>query len=553
MNTKQNNTYTKRFAGKNAQQRIIRLWIPAISILILVVCLALSFHIRAFNSDDVAWQNALISWRPFQGHTLYWSPDTWVLKIPIYLIVEHIFGLTRRAVFVEAAIFSVANFILFYYSAVYFLKKITGKVEPISVIPLVWLASFGFTFTRLFLNTNLRSIEIGLSFLLFMLVVKLYNRDFDNLRFAWKIFITVITCLSIGLLIYNDPYFLYFTVIPITIYSAVIFFTNPYYRKLVIFFMAAILTSLISWKIFSKVGSIAGIKILPQQVMFVSFDHLFAQIALSIQSILMVFGADFTGRAALNIVTIGFLANLSLLLIVISAIWRQAKFNLSDMKNRISEAQLWKSFFSFTPVFIIIIYCLSSIATANTYRYLVLLPFFAVIILCIRISEASEYVQKVITFIVLSGVLINIGTCFVMEFRPSIVGEGVNKANSQNYELISILSKNSLKKGYSQYWEGNINSYLSMGSVNILPTVCLNGMEQQFTWMINSALYQSHVKRSFYVIEDDPAASTPQCELDKLRIQFGAPQQVLLTSNTMILVYNYDIGTKLLPGTLFGK
>src|ERR1035441_10405119 len=95
-----------------------------ICIAILLVTLAATYHLRPYTSDDVIWQNALLSWRPFHG-SVYFGDGTasYIAKVPIYWILSHFLSPGRRVLLAAGVTFSVGNFILLYWSSIYFLKK----------------------------------------------------------------------------------------------------------------------------------------------------------------------------------------------------------------------------------------------------------------------------------------------------------------------------------------------------------------------------------------------------------------------------------------------
>lgn len=529
------NNYVRRYVTKYT--------IFLASIFLLIVSLFLAYHIRSFNSDDVAWQNALMTWRPFSGHPLYWSPDTWVLKIPVYLLVEKFLGHTRRAVFVEAAMFSMANFTLFFFSSLYFLKKIWPNHNALDLLPFLWLSSFGLYFTTLFLNTNLRSIEIGLSFVLFMLVAKLFYGEFDKLKREKAIAYFILASFCVGILIYNDPYFLYFSVLPITILSVFYYLINESRRKRVYAFMLFLITSLLFWKIIAKIGLSAGIHVVPQQVQFVAFENLFPQIASTLQSVLTIFGADFTGRAVLNLITFTILLNFVILIYIISVIYKTYRNNIIVIK-KFELSRLLKLFFVLCPVFILIVYLSSSLATPGTYRYLVLLPFFGVIIAVLGLQDLNVKIRNTIYFILIFSAAFNVGySIYYSSGKNSIIsGYSINRANNANFNLIHTLEEYGLNKGYSQYWEGNINTYLSNGRLSVLPVMCPNKFNTRFNWMINGSKFNDNSINSFMLVDNAPLMSTPQCTYPQILSQFGEPKKIVISGSTNIYIYNYDIG-----------
>jgi hypothetical protein len=516
--------------------------IALISIFFIVVTVVLTYHIRPFNSDDVSWQTALLSWRPFTGHVLYWSPDTWIIKLPFFIFLGHFFEPGRRLLLLESLTFAVINFILFYVATLYFLKKMKVKINKLTLLPVIWLSSFGFLFVRLFLNTNLRNIEIGLSFILFMVVAKIYYGEIRPFKTTLSSFITTVACFIVGTLIYNDPFFLYFTLAPIVFLCAFLLINKVEERKKLLSIIGMVLLSFVFFEIVAKICYRAGIHPLGQNIQFAQFSQVFPQVATTIQATMTIFGSDFTGRSVINLITVGFVLNFVLVAFVIRFLFKD--FWKTSLNN--DNPNLWKKFFSFLSLFILAVYTFSSLdVNLGTYRYLILLPFIFVILLITNVNGLPKSNRMLINFVLCACIIFNLSITLSAMKDPGIFGNA-NVRNVDNFVLIDSLEKHGLTKGYGQYWDANINSYLSKGSLTILPAVCINNTEQRFDWMINSALFSKHENnKTFFIYDRDFANSTPECSISEIEKQLGKPMQSYNISNETVFIYNYDISSKI--------
>jgi hypothetical protein len=120
------------------------------------------------------------TWSAFKEHVAYMgAKDNFLTNVPFFVLLGRIFPISRTTLFIEPSIFAAINFILFYIAGLYFLKRCSINISYYSLMPFVWLSSFGSGFDQLFLNTDWRDFEADVSFIVFMLAAKIY---FDNIR-----------------------------------------------------------------------------------------------------------------------------------------------------------------------------------------------------------------------------------------------------------------------------------------------------------------------------------------------------------------------------------
>lgn len=537
---------TMKVSSRLSNKRWLIPGVFLVSLLFLLANLFFAYHIRPFNSDDVTWQNALLTWRPFRGQVFYLSPDTWIIKYPFFAIFSHLFSPGRKVLGVEAAILAVINISLFFWAAIYFIRKLGGRINLVVLLPLVWLCSFGINLSQLWLNTNLRNIEIGLSSVLLMLVAKVYDGELKPFKSTLSICSSLVVCVLAGLMIYNDPFFLYFTVVPLVALFVFLFFKNAIDKRLLWLFFGGTFISLLSWKVFAHIGYGAHIYLANQPPQFISYQNLYTQIGTAIQALLKIFSADFTGLLATSHAAIVALLNFLLLAITVGLVIKYfASTRSLEATGRSQKLpfSLWRNFFAFTMVAIFGIYILSGlVGDLGTYRYLILLPFFAVILLPVWISRLGRRNQLIVGAILALSILANMVTNFDSARNVSLA-MAPNKANAQNAELIKSLEKHNLHLGFGQYWDGNINSYLSNNKVQILPVICDAGQTVQFNWLVNGNLYNNSTpQKTFIVMDANPPVWPALCNTQAMSQQFGPPAYSFqVNSAYTVLVYNYNI------------
>ncbi|HET9174012.1 MAG TPA: hypothetical protein VFN56_01880 [Candidatus Saccharimonadales bacterium] len=531
-------TPPRQFVQRAFNNRLIRPWI-----VVLMACVALILfnlyiaqHFIAYTSDDVSWQTILLTWSPFNGHKLYLGgSDNYIIRAPLLALLVHILGPTRRALFIESYILELGNFVLFFTAVMYFLRKVRAKLTYSNMLPLIWLASFGLTFATLFLNSNLRSFEIGMSFLFFALVNELLTRT-ARLKFKQWVLL-VVSSLSAGVLIFNDPYFLYFTVIPIgLLFLFLALYKRIPIQKLLVIVMWCILALLFAITI-SKLVSLMGIVIpYADPLEFVAYSGLFSNITLALHGLLLIFSADFFGQKVFGISAVSAIINL---LIVGFSLWL-LRMSSKARRDNDEPTTLWILYFGFIAALVITVYVVSTLAIDITsYRYFVMLVFAFVALLVLAGSKLVHRQRLVLNGLLILAILGNVCASIAEAHRLQHTPMD-SRANSVNYSLISSIQEMGLTKGYGSYWNGDINTYLSGGKTNFLPVVCQQGKTVPYFWLVDGDNFKRSVSSSFYVI--DPAfPSPPVCTKQQLLSQFGTPSKDVFVAGKEVLVYSYDI------------
>jgi hypothetical protein len=129
----------------------------------------------------------------------------------------------------------------------------------------------------------------------------------------------------------------------------------------------------------------------------------------------------------------------------------------------------------------------------------------------------------------------------MLSFIRSATAARAAAPNAGNYALINEIKKLGLTKGYVNYWDGAINTYLSDGSIKFLPVVCTDhDRTVPYYLLVDSTLYTRRAAKTFYLV--DPTFTMPaNCSERQILAQFGKPQQTVRMHRKTILVYNHDL------------
>ena len=518
-----------------------------LSLFLLTLNIAFIGKLRPFNSDDLYWQQVVQTWRPFSHHTLYLATkDTFVEEAPFFWLMGHLFGSSRRLLMAESGILTLSSFVLFYVSTLYFLRKLKVQLTYPVLLPFAWLASFGYPLVQNYLNSDWRTFEVGLSFLTFLLTAAICNGDFKPRSSVWSKVLSVLSILLIGVVIYSDPYYLIFTIGPIVLFTGLLYLLKRIDRKLVMTVYGGVVLSFLFGKIVGVILQKAGVLVVTDTLSsFVNFDNIVVNIVESLHGMLIVFGADFFGHPTYQFTTFGYLVNAIVLGYILYKAYGILRTPRSDLK-KLSLPQLWMGFFGALVAFVFIIYTSSSLVSVGNYRYFILLVYGAVAFLSLVLAVSrSLNLKLIISTLLVAATLFNIGyTLFgnTIKTQPDVTG---NIDNGLNLEIIRTVEGLGLTKGYASYWQGNVNTYLSGEKVTFLPIICWPAAQTNpFDWLVDGGQYNQPTKQTFYLMDPDWKAP-PTCTLQALTKQFGKPEKTISISDKLLLVYNYDIVTKM--------
>lgn len=516
-----------------------------LSLVLVVVTLYTAQHIRPFVSDDVSWQNILLTWHPFNGHQVdMGAQDNFVINVPLLALMGHFFAPSRTLLFVEAAIFAVINFFLFYVASLYFLKKCKIKPTYAALSPFLWLASFGYEFSQLFLNTAWRDFEPGVSFIYFMLAMKLYYGELGDFR-SWRAKLgLLIASVIAGIFIYSDPYFLYFTVVPIAALFIFLFLAKKLPLRTLILVLGCVVLSLLVRR--AAVSGLArmGLFIPASSANNIHLNELVRGTKYALNDIVVIFSASFSDLRVASLPMVAAILNLALLL----AVGFRLLFRKFKRAGRAAASVTLRHYNLITAFFVavcVIIFAANIVRVPDTYRYFVLFVYAFILIMTLILNTLEGKWRQVFVSVIAVATLANLATSLFVIVPAQAANAIPDKANIPSYEVIAGVERLGLTKGYVNYWDGNINSYLSDGKVEFLPVACSNGKTTKPLYLLDdTTLFGKPAKRTFYMINPDQTYP-PGCSRQKLIDQFGKPQQIAHVLNKTLLIYNYDISSRM--------
>lgn len=513
---------------------------------------------RPYGSDDVAVQVIFQSW----SHGLpLWAvvgPDNFVLKVPFYLVEDILLPHNSRLkLFLLVLLFAAGLFA----ALVAFMRAYIPEKERrasilaagLTFMPLAWY--FGLTalphpsatfidisWVTNFFKLNLRNIELGLALLL-MIPWARYLGGMYQMESRRERVIAAGLAVITGVFFYNDPYFLFVLGGGVGAAMAVLWFTSRLtLRQLAAAAIYGAL-ALISYKVVGRVvGHYHYISAQFGNFGFAPFTDLKQTFLNAGEAIFKMFNADFWGQSLRSPHTKIFAANAVLVALCVTAV----VYAVRQLRRRMDVMRL---LLVCTIVANVAIYCFSQAGTDPLQsRYLMLaivcsLPLLADWLLALsRQRNARRVFCAVLVVAVLCiglNLFVNLRLIQGALLRPQDAPNGVN------YRIIQAARDAHAYKGYADYWDSDINTYLSDRAVVFIPTLCSEGVAGtlvRYNWLYNLPDNQVQSHRTFFLTTRAPFGNSNGYCGDLLDV-LGTPTETIPIDTTYTMyVYDTDIG-----------
>ena len=512
---------------------------PAVLVLVLALLCRITtlFFVQrtwAYSSDDVSWQTILFTWTPLNGHVAYLGvKDNFITNMPFLALLSLLLRPGRTELFIESALFTSINFILFYTAGLYFLRKCRVKISYVSLLPFLWLAIVGKSFGQLFLNTNWRDFEAGVAFVYLMLVAKAYYGEVRPLKSTPSRLLISVTVVIAGVFVYSDPYFFYFTLLPIIVFFAVLGYRSEARRRRALMISFFGLSSIAVAQIITYLVLVMGIRMPPGEGLGLAGPRVVLHnIRLAGSSLLTIFGAGLPKAHDAIVVDLARTCNL----IVVGFVIYLLVISIFGVRKKLDERSIWSGFLALLCLWVLAAYVVSNaVVDTESYRYLLILIFAAMLLVALQAPRLGRVRSFFYLFLVATVVL-----KLVTSYIGNIPVTGAEDPNAANYTLIQKVKGLGLQKGYGNYWDADINTYFSDNEVQFLPVSCVNGRTVPLYLLVDSAEFYRPATWSFMVIDPDTAGPSI-CTKQQILKQFGNPKEVVPLSPKTILVYDHDI------------
>ena len=495
-----------------------------------------------FSSDLVAQQTILHNWQIgfLQGATT--GDDTWLIKWPLYILtnnltvspqVRHLIN-TLMVLWVTAiGLFCVATYLIY---QLFGSTKRRWFAMGVTAVFLASLPDITFEFLRW---PNSRNVELPIFLgLLIVLFLSEHKKWFS--KRSWQKVVGIIV--TSGLLFVDDPLMMYMTVLPLLLLLSLRYVLGGeglvktlkgggllaasvvvmYALRLALF----ALTPLRVYKHLPAPFDLAGIISSTGAVM---------------ASSLKVIGISFSTQGLPLAEKLYILFSIGLAIsAVIGIIISLKKQPRSLFYQYLAIIFVWNCVVvaSLGP---------SVLQDAGNSRYLIVFPIIELVGLILLIAHI-RLKRQFIALGLLLGLLLATTTLLVSKtFSQPVV-------SSQDYQqIITLVEGYGLKKGYADYGEANVNTFLSNYKTEFLSSVCVTSAQGQNELDYYNLLSEEGVKqtmkasKSFYLY----FVGADACDPLIIEKQLGVPSKVINFSlgysgrQARLAIYNYDISPRL--------
>lgn len=564
------NAWVKLINRFNAtSQKKIYFALATTSIILLSIFIFAAHSLNQYNSDDVAIQNIIQSFESGAKRDAIAGTDNFVIKTPLYAL-SHIFSHNSRLILlVLNLVFTVTLASGLYWMLYKYIKA--SKVDLSNAglllvsLPVIWILSFAATndvigsslysapTNSMWLNPNVRNAEIGIC----LIFVIIYGSFLFKKMANWKSYIlpTIILGLMFGLFFYNDPYFLYTFGIALGATVCLLWLAKLVSYPQATRGLLVLALSLFSIKIFHNIFASFGFTAADNvSKRFISLDQLYVHVQNTISAFFQVFNANIWAQPLGHRIIIPLFSAASLTGLVFGFVWMLRRNRIlapaTNPKQDIKYV-FYRVVILLTILMIILAYLLTdNSGTSDTFRYLFPIIFFVAIfgvdiLISIQRHKNMSRFYGVLLVLLLFTVGLNVfANTQVIRYRYS---QNYKSSQAVNYEVVKTIHSLGLSKGYTDYWNGNIHTYLSNREILFLPIVCLTDNIYRFNWLINKPDFQLAASTSFYLRHNGEVAAVSACNKNTTDAIFGHPVRTIEIAHGQytLYVYDHDIGTSL--------
>jgi len=493
--------------------------------------------IRPYTSDDVTTQTVVQSWTAGAHRDAIVGEDTYILKIPFYLLQDAIQPHNSRAkMFISVLVFNAILFI----GLVIFVRSLTSKRTKLSksslalvYLPVIWFLALSVEPSSgnrdvLFMNPDLRNAELGIAFMLMaylLHVTRLPRYELNSKKVAGLGLLLV----GIGLFLVDDPFFTYMLGLPALGLVFCLWVSNRLSNRrgsaLAGYTIAAILVAGIASKIVKALG-LTTFQYVAHR--FIHITELWSALANTIGSEFIQFNANISSKL-INKHLILELVNCVLLGL---SVWAAIKV-AGRLRQRLNADWL---LLAFLAVVNLAIFTVNVINNLGNNRFIILAIISQVLMLAVYGPHISNHRLR-LTLIALYclGILVNTGSS-LNGMRLQITSHAPDP-NAVDYKIAALVKREGLTKGYAPYWDSLINTYFaSSRDIRFLPTNCKWGRFNKLDWVVNKPGFDTPAQKTFYLY------STARSDCLDPAINAHPDRTIKIDDTYTLYIYNRDIG-----------
>jgi hypothetical protein len=457
--------------------------------------------------------------------------DTFALKIPLYALLALGFDPGRTTLLVSSIIMNVAGFALLVSAARTIVSRMPGhrSVGIAVAVASLWYVALGGAYVNLLVRPNIRNFELGLGLFLVARLM-LFHDHWTRMPAAtirWKL---AGLSIGLGLLFYDDPYFVYMMLPPLFLVFGLRWLSGTSPRSAGDHLpLVAAVGGVVSWRLFVLIGQGLGIEPSPRTPRIIELRQIGTSLSNGANSVLDLANANVFGQPALARLTLQTAVRLVVVVVALgigtAIAWRRR------------SADPWFAVLALLPATCVLVYALTDKAlTPGTDCYVALVIPECLVLLAL-VLRSINHRQTLVLYLLVLGSMLVCGRATLKQFRE----RPQTNPNSFEMTVIDVLRDQGVTRGYGDFWDANIISYLSEFDLDVVPVGCKSPATVNFSWFIDSSRFAPTAERSFFITTERANRST--CPTNEVVAQFGAPTATVQVSPTVqILVFDHDIG-----------
>lgn len=494
------------------------------------------FRMWPHNSDDA--NSMLIGYDIFHGNPLlrgwYSPPDSFYATDAIYLgFLTLLLGASPRVMVLTPAIVWSATVLLCAWCAIRFSPNRRFALGLILVTLALPVTGIAFTMEMI------TKAPMHISTVVYAMVVILIANHWLEVG-TWRIASAAVLIGLIAVTVASDPLILFIGALPVLMMCAHEFAYDGR-KKDSVSLGIVIVASIVAGKmLMAWISAAGGFSAHPQPMTFASFDRIGQNIQLFLHGLLILFGANFTGRALsvgetpiITYLATGPIVMMARLPVLILVVWGIVLTGVRIAKRSQAVGRFEMMLFFSIVVITGAILVSDQMADISSSRYCFPILILGVVLASIALpaNPAPQLVVKVAT--VVSAVAFC--AAYLLSVQNPIFAE------KQDSDLADFLKSNHMTQGYAPYWTSSIVMVLTDGDSR-LRAVMSSGADslEPFKWLSKHDWYQLPPKGQQRFVIVDSRARPFSYERQRVINVLGQPLNSYHVGPYEILMYSTD-------------
>ncbi len=514
--------------------------LPLRAVAAVVATLAVTIAARAgrhpMDSDSVAQQAVLWTWRTDGHGTVYLPPNTWWLKFPIYLAVEALPLSPERRLVLESLILNALGYAALAIGCWLLADRVGRRWHDVA-LPAMWVVSLGGALGYyMSIMPNFRNIELGIVVLTLAGAARYLDPDRapsapDGVPHRRRSALgAAAASIALALLWLDDPYAELAVAVPLAA-ACLLCWVRWRAPRLVVVAVVIGASSALAAAGRRALGTVGVEIVAPQSVLSLEPAEVGRRAALLWPATADQLGwhtatpaAAAASIAAVSVLAAGAVASIALA----RRAWRGRRV------VPLVLALTWVVIAAETTV-------KGGVLDVSAGRYL--MPGIVLLAAVLGLGAAAVRgrrpgVARAVTVLLATATAANVAlTATATPPRSS--------SYAQHADLVSAITATGVRKGYADYWSVNIHVHATEGRLALTPVFCRDGRLRLWRFVTDSARHDSPAPRTLLLWD---ASTLGACPVETLGDQLGAPvQQLPVTAPSgrgpaYLLVYDRDLG-----------